>query len=114
LQRVAGLVSGALLDLRPHVIRDLVQDRLHQPYRSPLVPPLSFLISSEFQVDGLLGVFLSGSGPCVAAMAVENLDEIGRRMCDEFSKCGVECRYCVLSIVKSGGMVMNVNESATK
>ena len=42
-----------------------MRDRIHQPYRAKLIPGLEEIL--ELQVEGLLGVALSGAGPTVFA-----------------------------------------------
>lgn len=65
LQRVAVLV-GALSTSRFDVLRAAFADRLHQPHRLPLVPGLDAAL--RLDTDGLVGVFLSGAGPSIAAV----------------------------------------------
>ena len=42
-------------------------DRIHQPYRAPLIPGLEEILA--LTAPGLLGVALSGAGPTVFALA---------------------------------------------
>ena len=63
LQRVALLLQG-LSTGRLDVLREALSDRLHQPYRQPLVPGLSDVLALD--APGVLGAFLSGAGPSVA------------------------------------------------
>ncbi len=67
LQRLALLV-GALACGRPHPgqLAAALADRLHQPYRAPLVPGLSEAL--RLRAPGLLGVALSGAGPSLIAL----------------------------------------------
>ncbi len=58
---VAALQAGRL-DLLP----DALDDRLHQPYRGPLLPGLAEVLAGGRR-PGLLGVTLSGSGSTVLA-----------------------------------------------
>jgi homoserine kinase len=66
LQRVA-LLAGALAsgNATPERLAVALADRLHQPYRAPLVPGLAEAL--ELRVEGLLGVTLSGAGPSLLA-----------------------------------------------
>jgi homoserine kinase len=66
LQRVAVLL-GALATNRFDVLRAAFADRLHQPHRLPLVPGLDAAL--HLNAEGLVGVFLSGAGPSIAAVA---------------------------------------------
>jgi homoserine kinase len=63
LSRAIGLVM-ALGEDRLEDLPDLLQDRLHEPYRAPMVPGIDVL---RGLVDGdrCLGVTISGSGPTV-------------------------------------------------
>jgi homoserine kinase len=65
LQRVSVLL-GALSTGRYELLRAAFADRLHQPHRLALVPGLEAAL--QMQAEGLLGVFLSGAGPSVAAI----------------------------------------------
>lgn len=60
---VRALMTGDWDDLRL-----ATQDRLHQPYRSDLVPGMETLFSAALDADAY-GVFLSGAGPTVLALA---------------------------------------------
>jgi homoserine kinase len=67
LQRTAVLLQ-AIAARRYDAIREALRDRLHQPYRAPLVPGLEQALA--FQHPSLLGVFLSGAGPSIAAFTL--------------------------------------------
>jgi homoserine kinase len=65
LQRTAVLLQ-AIQAGRYEALREALRDRLHQPYRAPLVPGLEQALA--FEDPALLGVFLSGAGPSIAAL----------------------------------------------
>ena len=67
IQRVALLIQ-AVSTGRVDVLREAFADRLHQPYRTPLVPGLAEVLALD--VPGMVGAFLSGAGPSVAVCAV--------------------------------------------
>jgi len=67
LQRLAVLLL-AISTGRTDMLRTAFADRLHQPYRLPLVPGLGDVLALE--APGVLGAFLSGAGPS-AAVCVE-------------------------------------------
>lgn len=67
IQRVALLLLGVTTG-RTEVLRTAFADRLHQPYRQPLVAGLTEVLA--LQAPGVLGAFLSGAGPS-AAVCVE-------------------------------------------
>lgn len=64
-QRVAVLLA-ALTARRFDVLRSAFDDRLHQPHRRALIPGLEAALG--LTCPGLVGAFLSGAGPSVAAV----------------------------------------------
>lgn len=59
---VAGFLTGDW-----ELVGQSMQDRLHQPYRLPLIPGLNEVLAAARQ-QGALGAALSGSGPAVLAL----------------------------------------------
>lgn len=62
LQRAALLVA-ALARADRSAFPTALEDRLHQPYRAPVVPGLEEILA--LRAEGLLGCVLSGAGPSV-------------------------------------------------
>src|SRR6266581_3673200 len=73
-QRAAFLMAQLTRGCREGV-REAMRDRLHQPYRSPLLPGLQEILGME-ELEGLIGVALSGAGSTVVALADGNESEI--------------------------------------
>jgi homoserine kinase len=82
-------------------VREAMRDRLHQPYRSPLVPGLEEILALD-GVDGLIGVALSGAGPTVMAFADAHAAEIGERMRGLLAARGVAAEVRLLDCDASG------------
>jgi len=59
----SALLLVALATGATHVFPTALEDRLHQPYRAPLVPGLSEILA--LRESGLLGCALSGAGPSI-------------------------------------------------
>ena len=74
-------ITAAFLQRRYDLLRGAFGDGLHQPYREPLVPFLSRVISAG-EKAGAIGGFLSGSGSTICCLALENLDAITTAMMD--------------------------------
>lgn len=72
-QRTAVLLQ-AIAAGRFDALREALRDRLHQPYRAPLVPGLEQALA--FEHPALLGVFLSGAGPSIAALTLGDAPEV--------------------------------------
>jgi homoserine kinase len=60
---VASLGSGNWRD-NPQILKTALQDKLHQPYRAPLMPAFGAVQNAALE-NGALGVTLSGAGPSI-------------------------------------------------
>ncbi|GIO58095.1 homoserine kinase [Paenibacillus cineris] len=63
----ASFLVGALASGRLDLIGKAMSDRLHQPYRAPLIPGMTRILE-EAGNHGALGVALSGAGPTLLAL----------------------------------------------
>jgi homoserine kinase len=66
LSRSALWVAG-VATRNPTVLREACLDRIHQPYRAPLVPGLELALRASLEA-GASAAFLSGAGPSVGAV----------------------------------------------
>jgi homoserine kinase len=100
LQRVA--LFGAAVDSGAYdLIWEAMQDRMHQPFRQSLVPGLAEALATKPQ-PGLVGVALSGSGPSVIALALDNLPEIGETIANAFRGRGMPATVRTLEVDREG------------
>ncbi|MBO8163842.1 MAG: homoserine kinase [Brevibacillus sp.] len=60
----SSLLVAALAQGRLDLLSQAMRDRLHQPYRCPLVPGLSEMLQQAAE-NGALGAALSGAGPTI-------------------------------------------------
>ena len=101
----SGLLLGALATGEYGLLRVAMQDRLHQPYRSHLVPGLEDAIEAAVE-NGAYGACLSGSGPTVLAFASEeHARRIEAAMQSAFERQGVETGAWTLDIDLAGARV---------
>ncbi len=101
----SGLLLGALATGEYDLLRVAMQDRLHQPYRSHLVPGLEDAIEAALE-NGAYGACLSGSGPTVLAFAPEEqARRIEAAMQAAFERQNVETRAWTLDIDLAGARV---------
>ncbi len=101
----SGLLLGALATGEYHLLRVAMQDRLHQPYRSHLVPGLEEVIEAALANDAY-GACLSGSGPTVLAFAPEtHAPKIASAMHAAFEERGVEAKAWALDVDLAGARV---------
>jgi homoserine kinase len=62
-----ALLIAALTSGRSELLKTAMQDVIHQPYRSSIIPGMERIFSECFDMDAL-GVFLSGAGPTIIAV----------------------------------------------
>jgi homoserine kinase len=113
---VANLQRTALLAARffsgGELSPELFRDALHQPYRSPLVPGIAECLA--FRHPGLAGVFLSGAGSAVMAIARHSSAEIGAALVREFQGKGTRARAVVLKADNRGARISTGDLRATE
>lgn len=95
LQRVALLLE-TLRTGRFALLREALQDRLHQPFRQELVPGLERALALEH--PDLLGLCLSGAGPSILAIAERNFDAIEALLAETFTSTGLPFRIRRLAV----------------
>jgi homoserine kinase len=101
----SGLLLGALATGEYELLRVAMQDRLHQPYRSHLVPGLEGVIEAAL-ANGAYGACLSGSGPTILAFAPEtHAPRIAPAMQAAFETRGVASRSWALDVDLNGAQV---------
>ena len=100
----AALTIAALTTGNWSLIREAMRDRIHQPYRTQLIPGLEEILA--LQVKGLLGVALSGAGPTVFAFVdPKRADEVCNTLTRTFGKNGVEATAHLLEIDTTGRLI---------
>lgn len=63
----SGLMTASLFSGKLENLRVAVQDRLHQPYRSGLIPDYDNVFRMSYEL-GSLGTYVSGAGPTIISM----------------------------------------------
>jgi homoserine kinase len=99
LQR-AVLVAAQFFSGRSNFTGEMFDDRLHQPYRAPLMPGLSEVLN--YQHPDLLGICLSGAGPSVLAFVRANASAIGQDVTRLFSAKGINAKARILTADNHG------------
>ena len=78
IQRSALLIAS-LLTKDYKLLKEAVKDKIHQIYREKFVPGLSQAIEESYKF-GALATFLSGAGPTICSVTLENEEIIGQRI----------------------------------
>ncbi len=93
----SAMVVATLSSGNWDLLAEAMRDRLHQPYRAPLIPGLEQVLRME--EDGLFGVALSGAGPTILALAApEKATSVGQSIVEVFAAHGVVAKVLVLPI----------------
>jgi homoserine kinase len=75
----ACAIAGAFASRKYEKLAGCFEDRLHQPFREPLVPFLSRVIEAGIKA-GALGGWLSGSGSTLACVTLGNVERVAGAM----------------------------------
>ncbi len=98
----AILLARALETGRTSHLADLMDDRLHQPYRAKLVPGLREALAAAIKA-GAAGAALSGSGPTVFAFVEGDRGaKVGGAMRRAFLKKRVASKWLALDVDHQG------------
>ncbi|MDK2820280.1 MAG: homoserine kinase [Clostridia bacterium] len=81
----------------------MMDDKLHQPYRIPLVKGMAEVFDAAREA-GALAVALSGSGPTVIAFCKDKQPQVGKTMAQAFARNGVNCVIRELSPCHRGAV----------
>ena len=85
----AALLAVSLATGDARNLRLATQDTLHQPAREPLFPAMKGIFKAALE-SGACGVFLSGSGSTILALAVDDVDRVAKAMLDEAKRQGLQ------------------------
>ena len=96
---VAAIATGKL-----EMLSLAMADRLHQPYRTSLIPGFDDVAEAAMDA-GALSVALSGAGPSIAAYCTKSTQEVGAQMSEAFARNQISCDIKVLSIDSAGATV---------
>ena len=98
----AALLVHALTSRQWHLLRHATDDRLHQPQRIKKLFPRFRPIARGALDAGAHGVFLSGAGPAVLALASDRFMTICYEMSENARKAQVEGEALILDIAQKG------------
>lgn len=101
----ASLLVYSLLMKDYSLLRKAMNDRLHEPYRMPLVPGLEE-VKRRALGAGAFSAALSGAGPTVIAFADEHNSESVRTAMEEgFRSAGIDSDVRILNLQNKGAIV---------
>jgi homoserine kinase len=104
----AVMLTALLHGGSTRLLRAAMHDRIHQPYRAPLVPGLAEALEAA-EGAGALGACISGSGPTVLAITDRSVSQenVGKAMARAFSARGISSEILPLGVSRFGVRVYN-------
>ena len=104
----SALLVSALLTGEYKYLPDALEDRLHQPYRMPLITGTQAVFKAAKNA-GAYGAIISGAGSTLMAYASPQADceKIGAAMKLAFEKAGQQAVYHVLKLDTEGARVVD-------
>jgi homoserine kinase len=97
----AMLVVEALRNGDLMLLHQVIDDRLHLPYRLPLIPGGQRALEAAYTA-GASAVTISGAGPSLIAFSASNPAPIAQAMTTAFNEHGVQSRSFVLNTTSTG------------
>ena len=84
-----------------------LKDKLHQPYRTKLVPGLEKIIDNLKHEENVLGCVLSGAGPSILIVSEKNnLDRIKAIVREVWTDLNVKAEIITLPVENNGAAVI--------
>ena len=83
------------------LLSHLLEDRLHQRFRAPCIPGMEKVLSIG-PGNGLIGLYLSGSGPTVCAFADGNGENIAKRISGIFEDENIAVKTSIIKADNKG------------
>jgi homoserine kinase len=105
-----GLLIRALTTTDYPSLHIAMQDKLHQPYRLPLIPGSKQVIHAAY-CEGATAVALSGAGPSLIAFAPSHHQAISQAMQHAFTQAGLPSRAWILQANPQGATVTQKTKS---
>ena len=82
-------------------------DRIHQPYRSRLVPGFNEIMTSLKDIDNVMGAVLSGAGPSILVISKNNsIEAIKNNVKSVWEGLGIKADIRTVSVDTKGAMIL--------
>lgn len=100
----SALLVGAIASGQFQYLTAALADRLHQPYRAPLIAGMQDVFDAAVRA-GALGAVISGAGPSLMAFSLQDEDAVGQAMVQAFAAHNVTSRYIKLGVDATGAQI---------
>lgn len=102
----SSLLTAALASGEYEHLRFALRDKLHQPYRSNLIPAMQDVFDAAIS-SGALGAVISGAGPTLLAFSEESDMNVADAMVTAFANAGITAKGHLFKIDAAGAQVIN-------
>lgn len=102
--RNVSLLVMALATGQWEVLASAMEDRIHEPYRMPLIPGFQQVKEAALS-SGAHGVAISGSGPTVIALCSDNAVHVAGQMAAVFERNGIACGSMAAAVSDRGAFI---------
>lgn len=89
-------------------LHQIMDDRLHQPYRKPLIKYYDQIVDAGLQA-GAKAVVLSGAGPALVAFCIDNAEKIATAMSNVLTRKNIHNSTIILSPDNYGTRIVDVD-----
>jgi homoserine kinase len=96
-------IAAAFASKRYNLLQDAFADRLHLPFREPLVPFLGKVLDAATQ-SGAIGGFLSGSGSTIACLTLSDGEKVAAAM--KRSATEANAKVLIVSADNAGAKIL--------
>lgn len=88
------------------LLGEMMEDKLHQPYRFPLIPGADTVIAGAKE-SGAISCVLSGAGPTMIAWVANGKDTaVAEAMKRGFASAGIACETMILTVDNQGAVIL--------
>lgn len=105
----AALLAASLATGAVDLLKTATQDALHQPYRKSLFPGMGRLFGAALDA-GALGVFLSGAGPTILALAQGDAEPVALAMAEAAGTEGISGSTRTMSLGTEGARLVEIEQ----
>lgn len=95
-----SLLTTAFLNKEYNLLKTAMDDQLHQPYRKKLIKGFDQVITAAYK-NGAVGAALSGAGPTIIALAVDNEMLIAEKMKHIYDSMAVDSQFYIVRACNS-------------
>ena len=105
--RKCAMIIDAVYRQDSEFMKKAMQDKLHQPYREPLIKGFKEICQLSENKEDILGCVISGAGPTILIVSKDNgFDKIKNEIKEILNNLNVECQIETFSIENNGTQVI--------